>query len=121
MNENFLKNVLSTSVESQQKLAVSTQKIKLIAEAIAERFDGDGIDDINLPKKINVWTIVTNAGSIVKLIRSIIEIIKTEVKIPIIDQDRLLAETKIAEGMYLNTFNNQIEENESVVVKENIV
>lgn len=101
MNKEFLKNVLSTSVESQQKLQISTQKIKLIAEEIAERFDADGIDDINLPKKINFMFIFTNISAVIKLIRKIVDIIKQPVEIPAINADELFNQTKVAERMFV--------------------
>ena len=55
-------------------------KIVRIGEAITERFDADGIDDISLPSGKNiitlVWWAVTNASSLLKLIREVISIVK---------------------------------------------
>lgn len=80
----------STIEDQQEQLALQTDryimeanknlsiecKIQKIAAAISRRFDADGIDDIKLPSKITWASILFSLGSITKLIKEIISIIK---------------------------------------------
>jgi hypothetical protein len=66
-------------------------KIARIVLEISERFDADGIDDITLPKKVNLMFIVMNAKAVVKLFKAIIDIIKEKKAQPI----SILTEEKV--------------------------
>ena len=51
-------------------------KVAKITAALSERLDADGIDDINLPKKITWLWVLANVGSVSKMIKEIIAILK---------------------------------------------
>ena len=51
-------------------------KINAISTAIAERFDKDGVDDIEIPTRFTFWWVLRNSTRIYKLVTDIIDIIK---------------------------------------------
>lgn len=64
---------LESTVESQAvEISDLTCRISKSVAIIAERFDGDGIDDINLPKKIDVMWVLFNLSAAVKMIRAVV-------------------------------------------------
>lgn len=86
--------------ETQKITAVQAEandlrsKIVRIGQAITERFDADGIDDITLPSGNNIitllWWGITNASSLLKLIREVISIVKESDATPSTQRDKVI-------------------------------
>lgn len=78
------KSVLSNSLTSETVQVnnlskdLDSQKYKLskIVSIISDRFDNDGVNDLNLiGKKITVWTILMNLSGVAKMIKEIIAVL----------------------------------------------
>jgi len=74
--ETLIKEIATHSIKTEVKLTHALGKIERITLLLVEAFDGDGIDDISFPKKINFFSIFTNIPAIVKLLRQAFIILK---------------------------------------------
>jgi hypothetical protein len=86
-------SIQNNLLENYEENTFLQSKVARIILEIAERFDADGIDDLTLPKKVNLMYIVMNAKAVVKLIKAIIEIIKEKKTTPIIIPATITTET----------------------------
>ena len=74
--QQLIEQVATHAIKTEVKLTVALSKIEKITKLIIERFDKDGVDDINLPKKITFFAIFGNIPAIVKLFRQIFEVLR---------------------------------------------
>jgi len=70
-------------------------KVVKITYSILERFDADGVDDINIPKKVNIWWALRNLSGVTKLIREIATTVKEPCLVKTTElEDRLSSKSK---------------------------
>ena len=76
--QDLIEQIATHSIKTEVKLTVALSKIEKITKLIIERFNKDGFDDLNFPKKITFFAIVANIPAIVKLLRQIFEVLKEQ-------------------------------------------
>lgn len=76
--QDLIEQIATHSIKTEVKLTVALSKIEKITKLIIERFNKDGVDDLNFPKKITFFAIVANIPAIVKLLRQIFEVLKEQ-------------------------------------------
>jgi len=74
--QQLIEQIATHSIKTEVKLTVALSKIEQITKLIIERFDKDGVDDINFPKKITFFAVFGNIPAIVKLFRQIFEVLR---------------------------------------------
>jgi hypothetical protein len=74
--QQLIEQVATHAIQTEGKLIVAMSKIEKITKLIIERFNKDGVDDINFPKKITFFAVVANIPAIVKLLRQIFEVLR---------------------------------------------
>lgn len=67
---------ISMYAKAAEERDAAQTKIIEIARAVEEAFDADGVDDISIPNKFSIWWVISNANSIFKLLKKIIEVLK---------------------------------------------
>lgn len=87
--QQLIEQIATHSIKTEVKLTVALSKIETITKLIIERFDKDGVDDINFPKKITFFAVVANIPAIVKLLRQVFEVLKQPSPDVEIQQDTL--------------------------------
>ena len=87
--QQLIEQIATHSIKTEVKLTVALSKIEKITKIIIERFDKDGIDDINFPKKITFFAVFGNIPAIVKLFRQIFEVLKEPTPDVTIQQESL--------------------------------
>ena len=76
--QDLIEQIATHSIKTEVKLTVALSKIEKITKLIIERFNKDGVDYLNFPKKITFVAIVANIPAIVKLLRQIFEVLKEQ-------------------------------------------
>lgn len=87
--EALIKQIATHSIKTEVKLTHTLSKIEKITQLLVERFDKDGTDDLNFPKKITFFSVIANVPALVKLLRQIFETLKEQTPEVVIEDSNL--------------------------------